>query len=139
MDSTVLKACRKPAGPWYKGQFDASGRVPIIDDSRVRFFKGWFDQVLPRYHPPAHDVLVINMDADLYSSTIYVLNYLRPQIKPGTLIYFDEMNQVDHEPRAFEEFTSQNSIKFKPHCADRTLAHVSFECTNRPPRVIWLN
>ena len=54
------------------------------------------------------------MDADLYSSTIYVLNYLRPQIKPGTLIYFDEMNHVDHELRAFDEFTSRNSIKFDP-------------------------
>ena len=118
------------AGPWYKGQFDASGCVPIIDDSRVSFFKGWFDQVLPRYCMPAHDVLVINMDADLYSSTIYVLNYLRPYIKPGTLIYFDEMNHLDHELRAFDEFTSQNSIKFRPICADRTLAHVSFECTS---------
>jgi hypothetical protein len=116
-------------GPWYKGQFDALGRLPIIDDSRVSFFKGWFDQVLPHYHLPAHDVLVINMDADLYSSTIYVLNYLRSQIKAGTLIYFDEMNHLDHELRAFEEFTSQNSIKFRPICADTTLAHVSFECT----------
>ena len=116
-------------GPWYKGQFDVLGRLPIIDDSRVSFFKGWFDRVLPHYHLPAHDVLVINMDADLYSSTIYVLNYLRSQIKPGTLIYFDEMNHLDHELRAFEEFTSQNSIKFRPICADTTLAHVSFECT----------
>jgi len=118
------------AGPWYKGQFNASGRIPIIDDPRVRFFKGWFDQVLPAYHPPPHDVLVINMDADLYSSTIYVLNQLRPQIKLGTLIYFDEMNHVDHELRAFDEFTSQNSIKFKAVCADRSLANVSFECIN---------
>jgi hypothetical protein len=117
------------SGPWHKGQFGTSGRVPIIDDSRVSFFKGWFDQVLPHYHLPAHDVLVVNMDADLYSSTVYVLNYLRPQIKPGTLIYFDEMNHLDHELRAFDEFTSQNSIEFRPVCADRTLAHVSFECT----------
>jgi hypothetical protein len=118
------------AGPWYKGQFDASGRAPTVDDSRVSFFKGWFDQVLPHYHLPPHDVLVINMDADLYSSTIYVLNYLCPQIKPGTLIYFDEMNHLDHELRAFDEFSSRNSIKFRPFCADRTLAHVSFECVN---------
>jgi Macrocin-O-methyltransferase (TylF) len=118
------------AGPWSKGQFDASGRVPTIGDSRVTFFKGWFDQVLPHYHLPPHDGLVINMDADLYSSTIFVLNYLRLQIRPGTLIYFDEMNHVDHEPRAFDEFNNQNGIKFRPFCADKTLAHVSFECVN---------
>jgi hypothetical protein len=118
------------AGPWYKGQFDASGRVPAIEDFARGLFKGWFDQVLPNYHLPPHDLLVINMDADLYSSTIYVLNYLRPQIRPGTLIYFDEMNHVNQELRAFEEFTSRKSIKFRPFCADITLAHVSFECTN---------
>jgi predicted RNase H-like nuclease (RuvC/YqgF family) len=39
------------------------------------------------------------------------------------------MNHLDHELRAFEEFISQNSIKFRPICADTTLAHVSFECT----------
>jgi hypothetical protein len=66
----------------------------------------------PRYHPPAHDVLVIDMDADLYSSTKYALNYLPPQIKPGTPIYFDEMNHLDHELWAFEQLTSQNLIKF---------------------------
>jgi hypothetical protein len=70
------------------------------------------DQVLPRYHPAAHDVLVINMDADLYSSTKYALNYLPPQTKPGTLMYFDEMNHLDYQLRAFEELTNQNSIKF---------------------------
>jgi hypothetical protein len=26
----------------------------MINDSRVGFFKGWFDEVLPRYSPPAH-------------------------------------------------------------------------------------
>ena len=46
-------------GLWGKGQFDASGRVPAIHDSRVSFFKGWFHQVLPNYHLPPHDVLVI--------------------------------------------------------------------------------
>ena len=46
------------AGPWYKGQFNASGRVPIIDDPRVSFFKGWFNQLLPSYCLPPHDVLV---------------------------------------------------------------------------------
>lgn len=115
-------------GPWRKGQFDTDGRVPKIDDARVRFFKGWFDQVLPTYAIPPHDVLVLNLDADLYSSTIFVLEFLRPYIKPGTLLYFDEMNHVDHEPRAFDEFVAKSKLNFKPVHADRTLAHVSFEC-----------
>jgi hypothetical protein len=60
------------------------------------------------------------MDADLYSSTSYVLHHLRPYIRPGTLIYFDEMNHVEHEPKAFDEFMKGTSLTFRPVCADRT-------------------
>ena len=116
------------AGPWEKGQFDAGGRVPQIPDSRVRFFKGWFDQVLPGYSPPPHDTLVINMDADLYSLTICVLRALRPYIQPGVFLYFDELNHVAHEPRAFDEFMKESGLHFGVVSADKTLAFVFFEC-----------
>jgi len=115
-------------GPWVKGQFNVQSRIPIIADPRVQFFKGWFDQVLPGYKLPSHELLVINMDADLYSSTIYVLRQLRPWIKPGTLIYFDEMNHVEHEPRAVDEFMRESGVRFKAVSGDQSLAHVAFEC-----------
>jgi Macrocin-O-methyltransferase (TylF) len=118
-------------GPWRKGQFSSGGAHPFVNDPRVGFFKGWFHDVLPAYVVPSHDLLILNLDADLYSSTIFVLNHLRSYIKPGTLIYFDEMNHVDHEPKAFDEFLCQSEFEFKPLCADRTLAHVSFECIGR--------
>jgi hypothetical protein len=108
--------------------FNAAGQIPVIADPRVKFFKGWFDQVLPNYVVPEHDVLVLIMDADLYSSTSYVLRHLRPHIRAGTFIYFDEMNHVDHEPRAFDEFMQENSLTFRPVSADRTLTHAFFEC-----------
>jgi Macrocin-O-methyltransferase (TylF) len=108
--------------------FNASGQIPVIDDARVQFFRGWFNQVLPNYRVPEHDQLVLIMDADLYSSTSYVLRHLRPHVRPGTLLYFDEMNHVDHEPRAFDEFMKETSLKFRPVAADRTLTHAFFEC-----------
>ena len=73
------------------------------------------------------------MDADLYASRKYALNLSAAQVKPGTLIYFNKMNHLDHELRAFEEITRQNSIKFRPVCADRTLAHISLENTSYFP------
>jgi hypothetical protein len=120
-------------GPWVKGQFSNNGKIPQIQDSRVRFFKGWFDEVLPTYRVPDHDVLVINMDADIYSSTLYVLQYLRRYIVPGTFLYFDEMNHVEHEPRAFDNFVSESGLTFRPVSADTTLAFVAFECANSRP------
>lgn len=116
-------------GPWHQGQFDMRGRMPAINDARVKFFKGWFDQTLPTYSVCPHEVLVVNLDADLYSSTIYVLRWLRPHLKPGTLLYFDDMSIVDHVPRAFDEFVKENKIQLKPVSADKTLAFVGFECT----------
>ena len=72
-----------------KGDLSTNGNIPEIDDPRVQFFKGLFEETLPTYVLPAHESLVINLDADLYSSTIYVLNTLRKSIQPGTYLYFD--------------------------------------------------
>jgi len=113
-----------------KGTFSTQGVMPVINDARVQFFKGWFDQVLPTYSIPEHDVLVIVMDADLYSSTIYVLRHLRPWIRPDTFIYFDDMSYLEHEPKAFDEFMKESGLKFRPVCADKSLRHAFFECIN---------
>jgi hypothetical protein len=111
--------------------FDAHGDIPVIDDPRVRFFKGWFEKVLPTYSVPEHDRLVLIMDADLHSSTTCVFQHLRPWICPGTLVYFDEMNHLEHEPRAFDEFMRETRLKFKPVAADRTLTYACFECVSQ--------
>lgn len=115
-------------GVWIKGQFSSGGRVPEIVDSRVSFHKGWFDQTLPEFRVPDHDLLILNLDADLYSSTIYVLRQLRQHIRPGSYLYFDEMNHPNHEQRAFQEFMSESMLRFRPIAADRTLAFTAFEC-----------
>src|SRR5580700_10353934 len=119
-------------GAWVKGQFDNGGRMPLIHDPRVRLYKGWFDEVLPDYGSqgvPAHDVLVVNLDADLYSSTIYVLRWLRPLICPGTFIYLDDMSQPHHVERAFGEFLEESGLEFRVVSADRSLAWVCFEAS----------
>jgi len=115
-------------GRWVKGEFGTAGQVPIFEDERVQFFKGWFEDVLPGYPVPPHDVLVMNFDADLYSSTIYVLRRMRPQIRKGTFLYFDEIHYAEHEQRAFDEFVGESKLKFRCVAADKSLAHVFFEC-----------
>jgi macrocin-O-methyltransferase TylF-like protien len=116
----------EPGGGWTKGQFNLAGRIPVIEDPRVQFFKGRFDQTLPQYTLPAHDVLVINLDADIYSSTSYVLKHLTPEIAVGTYIYFDEFCKTDQEARAFDDFLKASGYKFQPVSADKTLTFVCF-------------
>lgn len=112
-----------------KGHFSLQGEIPQIDDPRVQFFPGWFEQTLASYTLPAHDVLVLNFDADLYSSTSFVLNTLEHAIVPGTYIYFDEFNHRFHELRAFREFTERTSMKCSLLGATRWLDHVLFQRT----------
>ncbi len=70
----------------------------------------------------------MNFDADLYSSTIYVLRRMRPHIREGTFLYFDEIHYAEHEQRAFDEFVGESNLKFRCVAADKSLAHVFFEC-----------
>ena len=115
-------------GKYAKGWFSTDGQIPRIDDPRVTFFKGWFNETLPGYLPPEHHRLFINIDADLYSSTIYVLRALRTHIKAGVYLYMDDMSRPDHEPRALDEFIRETGLRFRPLAADTTLNNVLFIC-----------
>lgn len=110
-----------------KGHLSTGGQMPQFDDPRVKLFKGWFQDTLPKYIAPPHEVLVINIDCDLYSSTAYVLDCLTSLMAPGTYLYFDEFADEDHELRAFEEFTEKNkNMGFELLGATRTLSQVAF-------------
>ncbi len=110
------------------GTFATGGQAPDVRDPRVSFFNGWFEQTLPSYRPPDHDALIVNMDADLYSSTIFVLRSLRPWIRPGTLVLFDEFHIAEHEPRAFDDLVRETGLRFRVVAADQSLTHVLFAC-----------
>lgn len=93
------------------GRFSTDGSVPANDDPRICFFPGWFADTLSSYDPPAHDSVFLNFDADLYSSTATALNHLRPVICPGAWLYFDELNDKNHELRALDEFLQEAKIE----------------------------
>ncbi|MBN2388704.1 MAG: class I SAM-dependent methyltransferase [Anaerolineales bacterium] len=119
-------------GKYTKGWFSTRGQVPQIDDPRITFHKGWFEQTLPEFELPAHEILLINLDADLYSSTSYVLEQLRPHIRAGVYVYFDDMSRPDHEPRALEEFLVRSGLTLRPLAADVTLNNALFVCAGSP-------
>jgi O-methyltransferase len=89
-----------------KGTFSAEGKIPEINDPRVQFIKGLFQTTLPDFLKSftVNNQLIINCDADLYTSTLYVLASLNPFMVPGTIVIFDEFFTV-HEFRAFRDFT----------------------------------
>ncbi len=113
--------------PLRKGHFSTHGVLPRILDTRVKFFKGWFEETLRKYDFVDSPVIVIFLDADLYSSTSYVLKTLRPHVKIGTIICFDDFWDPQHEQRAFEEFLGETGMKFELMVADYGMRHVAFK------------
>lgn len=117
-------------GGFKKGHFDTNGHLPHIDDSRVTFFKGWFDQTLPSYSLPDREILIMNIDADLYSSTSLVLKTLESHIRQGDFLYFDEFCVPLDEPRAFRELLARSSMMFSVFGATKGYRGVVFRCDN---------
>ncbi|MEF2144594.1 MAG: TylF/MycF/NovP-related O-methyltransferase [Desulfovibrionaceae bacterium] len=85
-----------------KGAFDRQGRVPQVDDARADFVIGWFQDSLPGFLETfsPRNRLVMHMDADLFTSTLYVLMNMDRFIRPGTVVLFDEFKGTVR----FEEF-----------------------------------
>jgi hypothetical protein len=95
------------------GHFATSG-PPIFDDPRVSFVQGWFDDTVPSFDPPEHDQLIVNIDCDLYSSTATVLQRIEQWLVPGSLLYFDELADRDHEMRALFELVTRTGARLRP-------------------------
>lgn len=81
-----------------KGAFSTGGQLPDIADPRVHFIRGWFQKslrgFLANYHPQTQ--MVLHIDCDLYSSTLYCLTTLDPVISSGTLIVLDDFFDALH-------------------------------------------
>lgn len=102
-------------GPFKKGTF-AQSEIPTIDDARGEFVQGLFQQTLLPFvakHDFWNKRLVIHLDADLYSATLFVLSQLYAKLKPGDIILFDEFNVPMSEFRAFEDFASSFYVDYE--------------------------
>jgi hypothetical protein len=108
------------------GRFSTNG-PPDIDDTRASFVTGWFDETLPDFLMPAHDQLIVNVDSDLYSSARTVLDWVAPHLKSGSLLYFDELADRDHELRALQEVVAATNLHLLPRAAGGGGAHFLFE------------
>jgi hypothetical protein len=100
-----------------KGSYSAKGDLPAIDDPRVHFVKGWFQESVPNflmgYTAIEQNRLVIYNDCDLYSSTLLCLTQFNSVMKPGTILIFDEFGDLVHEFRAFLDYSQAYMRKYK--------------------------
>ena len=112
-------------GHYDKGGMSVDNQFPDITDPRAKFIKGLFQNTLMGFVKSQNltHKLIIHIDADLYSSTLYVLTVLAPYLKKGDLIIFDEFNVPNHEFRAWQDFVNSYYIKFTPLIATENYYH----------------
>ena len=113
------------------GYFGVHGKIPQVDDTRVQFVAGWFQQSLPAFlasYQPRYPVVIHN-DSDLYSSTLYALTALNTVITPGTLIIFDEFSDPVHEYRALQDYASAYMRTFEIVAATRNYVQAVVKIT----------
>jgi O-methyltransferase len=90
-----------------------------LKDDRAEFIPGIFQESLHPFIELNKTLLqikpkIIHLDADLFSSTIFVLSQLFPYLKKGDIIFFDEFNVANHEFLAFKIFTESFYVKLRP-------------------------
>jgi len=91
-----------------KSSLDVGGAVPQIDDERVSFVKGWFQNTLPGFLNgfTPRSRLVVHSDSYLYSSTLFTLASLDKLLLPGVVVIFDDFSMATHVFRAFADYRS---------------------------------
>jgi len=102
--------------------FNVGGKPPEIDDPRVSFETGWFQDTLPPFLDKfeRRDQLVVHCDADIYSSTLFVLTQCDRILRPGTIVMFDEFASVLNEFSALADYCSAYRRDYE------VLAHASY-------------
>lgn len=99
-------------GTYNKG--DMSAGMPVMEDTRCTFLKGLFQDTLfefIRTHPLHERRKIIHLDADLFSSTLFVLTTLAKDLRKGDILLFDEFNVPNHEWMAYDIFVKSFYIK----------------------------
>lgn len=102
-------------GSFKRGDMDNNNEIPVLNDARCSFYQGLFQQTLPQFLKTYSSgrQKVIHMDADLYTSTLFVLTSISPVLTKGDIIIFDEFNVPMHEFKAFSEWVSSYYIKYE--------------------------
>lgn len=106
---------------WHNGRaagaFTQGGKLPTVPDN-VTLVKGWIQDTLPGFLEDTGDApfSFIHMDMDTYTPTACALALVKPRLRAGTVILFDELYGYPgwrhHEYKALTEVLDRDDYRF---------------------------
>lgn len=88
-----------------RDNFDRYGLL----DGQVEFLKGFFSESLPV--AKIDRLAILRIDADLYQSTMDVLDHLYPKLSPGGYAIFDDYSNLTDCRRAIDEYRAKHGVE----------------------------
>lgn len=73
---------------------------------RFKLVKGWFEETLPQFVPPA-PIAILRIDGDWYESTLTALDSLFKHLAPNGIVIVDDYYAWDGCSRAVHDFLSR--------------------------------
>jgi hypothetical protein len=102
--------------PNFKKGLFATNKIPKIDKATI--IVGLFQETLLDFLNEELNISFVHFDADLYSSTKYVLDSIESYLGETCVFLFDEFFNYetwqDHEFKAFSEFLDTYSWEYEP-------------------------
>jgi O-methyltransferase len=95
-----------------------------VDMDRITFIPGWYNDTLQEKGMqalPLKAAAVVNVDCDVFESTVPVLDFIEPLLLDGSIVIFDDWycfknRQELGQQRAFREWLNRNpSLKATPY------------------------
>lgn len=91
---------------------------PPVMPANVTLHVGLFNDTVPQFSGDTPgDIAFVHLDADLYSSTAYVLEQLENRLVEGSIVLFDELASYpgyeEHEYKAFIEHQERTGFHYE--------------------------
>lgn len=99
------------------GRYDLGGALPEVLPN-VKLVKGWVQDTVPGWlsDHEGHKATFLHLDLDTYTPSKFVLDALKPRLRPGTVILFDELYGYPgwrhHEYKALQDVLDESSYRF---------------------------
>lgn len=88
------------------------------DKHKVQFYKGWFEDTIPKASKYVKQLAILRIDADWYKSVYISLKYFYPKVVKGGFIIIDDYGYYEGCTKAVKKYFSEHNIRLYPNYID---------------------